>query len=253
SWEDPDFDPTVRAFYYLRALEVPSPRYTAYDYVDPSVSDEDRAIFDSYHIPHAIQERAWSSPIWYTPTPEQLAQGEANALKVTDPSLVPLTEAETMDLLVSNLVKITNLSAGEALTNFYGPLNLDNSGTWLPISSDEASFAALHIAENISATRKYAIAGNQVSFNLEDGSEFVAELFNHNSQIVAARDDEIGYVNYQVDVLIDVFDEPCCPESGSATQEDCTEPLPAQADKNVSHEDFWDTIIQQVEKRYSTK
>ena len=142
-------------------------------------------------------------------------------MQVTDPSLVPLTEAETMDLLASNLVKITNLSTSEALTNIYGPLNLDKSGTWLPISTDEASFAALEIAENVSATRKYAIAGNQVSFNLEDGSEFVAELFDHNGKVVAARNDEIGYVNYQVDVLMNGLDEPCCPESGAAIQEGC--------------------------------
>jgi len=54
----------------------------------------------------------------------------------------------------------------------------------------------LEIAQNVSATRKYAIAGNQVSFNLEDGSEFVAELFDYHGQVVAARDDAIGYVNY---------------------------------------------------------
>ena len=60
-WKDPDFDPKVRAFYYVRVLEIPTPRQSLYDAValqlDPAVTK----------APLTIQERAWSSPIWYTP------------------------------------------------------------------------------------------------------------------------------------------------------------------------------------------
>jgi len=60
-WRDPDFDPKVRAFYYVRVLEIPTPRQSLYDAValkiDPAVTK----------APLTIQERAWSSPIWYTP------------------------------------------------------------------------------------------------------------------------------------------------------------------------------------------
>lgn len=227
TWEDPDFDPTVRTFYYLRALEVPSPRYSAYDYVDPSVTDDDRKMFLTFGQPLEIQERAWSSPIWYTPTPEQLAEGDIGALTVGDASLVPLTEAQTFDLMVNNYVEIANLQTGDALTNFYGPLGSDNAGIWVPVLEnasgggslieDDPKAAALHVAENFSPTRIYGIADNQVSFNLEDGSEFVAELFDQNGQVVAARDDEIGYVNYQVEMLEEFTNEPCCPsEVGAA-------------------------------------
>ncbi len=61
-WVDPDFDADERAFYYVRVLEIPTPRYSTYDAValglDPE-SDMDWAA--------VIQERAYSSPIWYTP------------------------------------------------------------------------------------------------------------------------------------------------------------------------------------------
>lgn len=59
-WEDPDFDPNLKAFYYIRVLEIPTPRWTTYDNV----------FFGSEipkHIPASIQDRAYTSPIWYTP------------------------------------------------------------------------------------------------------------------------------------------------------------------------------------------
>ncbi|WP_084421534.1 DUF3604 domain-containing protein [Henriciella litoralis] len=59
-WTDPDFDPDQRAFYYLRVLEIPTPRWTAYD-----------AAFYGIELPEGVpttlQERAYTSPIWYTP------------------------------------------------------------------------------------------------------------------------------------------------------------------------------------------
>lgn len=60
SWTDPNFDPTEGAFYYARALEIPTPRWSTYDAVRnalPLLED----------VPAVIQERAWGSPIWYQP------------------------------------------------------------------------------------------------------------------------------------------------------------------------------------------
>jgi hypothetical protein len=60
TWRDSDFDPKQRAFYYVRVLEIPTPRWTAYDakYFDLKPDAE---------IPMSGQERAYTSPIWYTP------------------------------------------------------------------------------------------------------------------------------------------------------------------------------------------
>ncbi len=59
-WEDPDFDPDQRAFYYARVLEIPTPRWTAYDakYYNLNPGPEVEMI---------TQERAYTSPIWYNP------------------------------------------------------------------------------------------------------------------------------------------------------------------------------------------
>jgi len=60
-WEDPDFDPARSAFYYARVLEIPTPRHSLYDAVALGIDVAETG------QPATIQERAWSSPIWYTP------------------------------------------------------------------------------------------------------------------------------------------------------------------------------------------
>jgi hypothetical protein len=59
-WTDPDFDPSQRAFYYGRVIEIPTPRWTAYD-------AKKFGIEMSKEIPMTTTERAYTSPIWYTP------------------------------------------------------------------------------------------------------------------------------------------------------------------------------------------
>jgi hypothetical protein len=60
AWTDPDFDPALRAFYYARVIEIPTPRWTAYDAARFGVKM-------APEVPMKHQERAWTSPIWYTP------------------------------------------------------------------------------------------------------------------------------------------------------------------------------------------
>ena len=59
-WRDPDFDASLRAFYYVRVIEIPTPNWTTYD-----------AAFFGIERPEGVapeqQERAYTSPIWYTP------------------------------------------------------------------------------------------------------------------------------------------------------------------------------------------
>jgi hypothetical protein len=60
AWTDPDFDPDQSAFYYARVIEIPTPRWTAYEAkrFDVDMSDD---------VPMTTQERAYTSPIWYSP------------------------------------------------------------------------------------------------------------------------------------------------------------------------------------------
>ena len=71
-WKDPEFDPTIKAFYYVRVLENPTCRWSTWD----AIRSGNKPRSD---IPLTIQERAWSSPIWYVP----------NFRGVTAPNILP--------------------------------------------------------------------------------------------------------------------------------------------------------------------
>jgi hypothetical protein len=60
-WKDPDFDPGQTAFYYVRVIEIPTPRHSLYDAVALGIDPEVTAQAAT------IQERAYSSPVWYSP------------------------------------------------------------------------------------------------------------------------------------------------------------------------------------------
>jgi hypothetical protein len=59
-WNDPDFDPALKAFYYARVIEIPTPRWTAYDAKRFNLTVAKEVVMTT-------QERAYTSPIWYSP------------------------------------------------------------------------------------------------------------------------------------------------------------------------------------------
>ena len=61
-WQDPTFDQGQSAFYYVRVMEIPTPRWLAYDRKNYDLYDE-----MPENVRYSSQERAYSSPIWYSP------------------------------------------------------------------------------------------------------------------------------------------------------------------------------------------
>ena len=59
-WGDPDFDPGQRALYYIRVIEIPTPRWTAYDAKRFGIEMPEE-------VTMTVTDRAYTSPIWYTP------------------------------------------------------------------------------------------------------------------------------------------------------------------------------------------
>ena len=74
-WKDENFDPDRDAYYYARVIENPSCRWNTYfcnaqgvDCSDPATISEETQMCCSDKLPKTIQERAWTSPIWYSPS-----------------------------------------------------------------------------------------------------------------------------------------------------------------------------------------
>ena len=85
-WEDPDFDPLSPAFYYVRVLEVPSCRWNQYacnarnvDCSQNDLTSEESEFCCESEAPKQIRERAWTSPIWYSPTTKDSNQPKSHS------------------------------------------------------------------------------------------------------------------------------------------------------------------------------
>jgi hypothetical protein len=183
-WADPDFDPTVRAFYYVRALEIPTPRWSTYDALELGITPPN---------PVSLQERAFTSPIWYTPTEELLEQGQEGALTIRSLKAQGAKELSTSDikkLILGNQVKIKNIPTGEILDAFYRP---DGQRTLM----SQGTFASFHGGLG-GTTNPYTIEDNMLSSSFDDGSQFSSRIFELNGNYYGAKSDEAGYVNYEV-------------------------------------------------------
>lgn len=66
-WSDPEFDPAARAAYYLRAVENPTCRWSTWVCNALPAAQQSALHCDALGVPKTIQERAWSSPVWYSP------------------------------------------------------------------------------------------------------------------------------------------------------------------------------------------
>ncbi|MEM9494901.1 MAG: DUF3604 domain-containing protein [Pseudomonadota bacterium] len=88
AWTDPDFDPAHAAFYYVRVIEIPTPRWTAYDAARYGAEIPEGAKLKT-------QERAYSSPIWYSPAEDAAPMKEADAA-ATEPSAASPAPAPIM-------------------------------------------------------------------------------------------------------------------------------------------------------------
>jgi hypothetical protein len=185
-WSDPDFDPSERAFYYARVLEIPTPRWSTYDAVRLGIPIP-------AGLPPTIQERAFTSPIWYTPPEALLEQARASALTVNSLKAQGAKELNTRQikaLIVDKRVKIKNLATDEVLEAFYRPDGKRTLDALSGFASSHGSFGGI--------TNPYTIENNMLSSSFDDGSKFSSRIFELNGQYYGAKSDEAGYVNYEV-------------------------------------------------------
>ena len=196
-WTDPEFDPSLDAFYYARVLEIPTPRWTH----DPGGAAGHGA---AGACAATVQERAWSSPIWYTPTAEA-RKGAKPGTTVADlksKGAVALDDAQLKALIVGKTWPRKTRSPASAST-----CSTARTGRRL-IAAHRREAAASRARPftptpaDLGAPAAYEIKDGQIVTTLV-GTPFEVTVYKVGDKYVAARSNEFGYANYEVEQIED--------------------------------------------------
>ena len=192
-WTDPKFDPSQFAFYYARVLQIPTPRWTTYDAKKlgvPPPSD----------VPATVRERAWTSPIWYSPSDEarKAAKPGTTVADLKQRGAVALDDAQLKQLIVGKTFKVRNTVTGQRFEILYGPdgrrLITSVDGKQPPVGE---MGDVLHSGE-LGSPANYEIRGGQIVTTIL-GTPFEVTVYKVGDKYVAARSNEFGYANYEVE------------------------------------------------------
>ncbi|WP_245439733.1 DUF3604 domain-containing protein [Microvirga aerophila] len=193
-WTDPEFEPGVDAFYYARVLEIPTPRWT-------TIQARQLGQQPPANVAATLQERAWSSPIWYTPSAE-VRKSASQGQTVTDlvqRGAKALTDDEIKALIVSKTLNVRNTVTGQTFTIIYAA-----SGRRLITGIDGVAPEpgeigdVLHSGE-IGAPAGYEIKGGKIITTLMN-SPYEVAVYQLGNKYYGARSNEFGFANYEMDV-----------------------------------------------------
>jgi len=191
-WTDPEFDPSQHAFYYARALEIPTPRWSLIQAREVGVSPPDG-------VPQTVQERAWSSPIWYTPSAEsrKAAKPGLTVAELTGKGAKALTNEQLKALIVGKSFWFSNNATGE-----FNNVQYDQTGNMLvryvgrreqvPGTTGklaERTYQVIPTPYSIKDGRIVTMVGN---------TPFGMTLYKLGDKIYGARNNEFGYANYEI-------------------------------------------------------
>ena len=179
AWTDPDFDPSLPCVYYARILEIPTPRWSTYDAVKHG-----KQLPDS--VPATVQQRAWTSPIWYTPSDHDRADRPAaedlyTVAQLAERGIHPMTDDEIRAVTEGRTVRSVNLLTGFEATLHYGA---------------DGNRSLMGLGDRPVVTPYEIRDGRRIETTLL-GERMAVALFSVDGRILGARDDEAGYVNYE--------------------------------------------------------
>jgi Protein of unknown function (DUF3604) len=191
-WTDPDFDASLHAFYYARVLEIPTPRWTLIQAVKAGLTPPDV-------VPLTGQERAWSSPIWYTPSAEARKAAPAG-MTIADlkaKGAAQLGDAQLKALLVGKAFWVRNNVTGEQFSNYYTP---DGDTIVWHIGS------GANIPSNVGNPIRSGYQGDTTPYKIEGGKvitkvaqdPYSITIYKLGDTYYGARSNEFGYANYEM-------------------------------------------------------
>ena len=191
-WTDPEFDASLHAFYYARVLEIPTPRWTLIQAVKAGLTPPNV-------VPLTGQERAWTSPIWYTPsadarknTPAGMTVADLKAKGAT-----ALGDAQLKALIVGKAFWVRNNVTGEQFSVSYTPDG--DSNVWhLSSGSTLPSYVGNPIRNgNQGITTPYKIEGGKVITKIQQ-DPYSVTIYKLGDTYYGARSNEFGYANYEM-------------------------------------------------------
>jgi hypothetical protein len=190
-WTDPEFDPSLDAFYYARVLEIPTPRWSTIQ-----AAKLGRVPPSGTGFQPVIQERAWSSPIWYTPSAEarKAAKPGVTVADLKGKGAVALDDAQLKELVVGKTVNVANTVTGQRFEILYG-----SEGRRLITAIDGKETDLSEIADVAHGGHaQYEIRDGHLITELA-GTPFEVTVYKLGDKYLAARSNEYGYANYEVE------------------------------------------------------
>jgi len=207
TWTDPEFDPSLDAFYYARTLEIPTPRWTTIQAKEVGIAPPDV-------VAATIQERAWTSPIWYTPTKEQRTAVKGTTIAdLQGQGATALDDAALNDLIVGKTTWIRNTVTGDIFNIAWtttGQRLIANVNGDIPKPSEVGD--VFH-GGSLGTGTAYAIKDGAIVTTLGN-LPYEATVYKVGDKYFAARSNEFGYANYEVvptPKTLDPLDQPKSP------------------------------------------
>ena len=192
-WTDPDFDPSQFAFYYARVLQIPTPRWTTYDAKKLGVPPPG-------NVPSTVQDRAWTSPIWYSPSDEarKAAKHGTTVADLRQRGAEALDDAQLRELIVGKTFKVRNTVTGQRFEILYG-----RDGRRLILSVDGKQPPVGDIGDvlhsgDLGSPANYEISGGKIVTTIL-GTPFEVTVYKIGDKYVAASSNEFGYASYEVE------------------------------------------------------
>ncbi len=188
-WTDPDFDPSLDAFYYARVLLIPTPRWTTIQAVKLGVVPPEV-------VPLTVQDRAWSSPIWYSPTAEARkgAKPGVTVAELKQKGAVALNDAQLKEMIVGRTVNVRNMVTGRRFEILYG------TGGQRLITAVDGKTPAPDVMGDLmfDPETEYKIFDGKIITYI-GGTPFEVMIYKLGDKYLASRSDEYGYANYEVE------------------------------------------------------
>ncbi|HEY6388445.1 MAG TPA: DUF3604 domain-containing protein [Candidatus Acidoferrum sp.] len=191
-WTDPEFDPSLHAFYYARVLEIPTPRWT-------TIQAHELGIAPPGVVPPTVQERAWTSPIWYTPTADARKNAPAGmtVAELQKKGAAALGDAQLKAFVVGKALWVRNNVTGELFKVSY--TEEGQSVVWYVGKSASTPSGVGNVAQSgyQGVTSPYTIKNGKIVTTLSQ-EPYAVTIYKMGDKYYGARSNEFGYANYEI-------------------------------------------------------